>query len=331
MTVLFPSALMAETTLDGNNENGGDPNQVYYDFFANHCRIQAPQAKDDYVSVLVDMPAAGSEGVTEEMIANKRFNIQVLPESTTAAPIMTNCLIDETDSGMQFVFTSGKLPSLSENQALTVRYQVLDDNGDILAESDTECTVGAAAANKAFAKRALKLTVTPKTKTYTYNGKYNKPALTVKATYNGATVTSETLSYTTAYNNSKSVGTATVKITMTGDYTGSASAKYTINPRGTTLKSVSAFKKGFTVKWAKQGTKMTASKYIDAYQIQYSTSSKFASGNKTVTVKGYKNLSKKIKKLKAKKVYYVRVRTYLSVNGTKYYSAWSAAKKVKTK
>lgn len=39
----------------------------------------------------------------------------------------------------------------------------------------------------------------------------------------------------------------------------------------------------------------------------------------------------KVKKLKAKKKYYVRVRTYKTVKGKKVYSAWSKVKSIKTK
>ena len=67
------------------------------------------------------------------------------------------------------------------------------------------------------------------------------------------------------------------------------------------------------------------------YQIQYSTSSSFAKGNKTVTVKGASIVSKTITNLTAQKKYYVRIRTYKTVNGKKYYSAWSAKKNVTTK
>ena len=52
---------------------------------------------------------------------------------------------------------------------------------------------------------------------------------------------------------------------------------------------------------------------------------------KTVTVSSYKTTSKTVKSLKAKKKYYVRVRTYKTVSGTKYYSSWSKAKSVTTK
>ena len=54
-------------------------------------------------------------------------------------------------------------------------------------------------------------------------------------------------------------------------------------------------------------------------------------GAKTTTVKGYKYTGKKITKLKAKKKYYVQVRTYKTVSGKNYYSSWSKVNAVKTK
>lgn len=64
------------------------------------------------------------------------------------------------------------------------------------------------------------------------------------------------------------------------------------------------------------------------YQIQYSTSSSFKSA-KTVTVSGYKNVSKTISSLTKGKNYYVRVRAYKKSSNVNYYSAWSTAKSVK--
>ena len=70
-------------------------------------------------------------------------------------------------------------------------------------------------------------------------------------------------------------------------------------------------------------------KGIDGYQIQYSKNKNF-SKKKIVTVKGSKSLSKTIKKLSAGTTYYVRVRTYKSVNKKKYYSKWSNVMSAKT-
>jgi len=50
-----------------------------------------------------------------------------------------------------------------------------------------------------------------------------------------------------------------------------------------------------------------------------------------VKVKKNKTTSSTVKKLKAKKKYYVRIRTYKKVNGKTYYSGWSKVKNVKTK
>ena len=89
------------------------------------------------------------------------------------------------------------------------------------------------------------------------------------------------------------------------------------------LSKVEAGRKQFKASWK-------SIKSIDGYQIQYSSSSSFKSGNKTVTVKGSKS-SKTVKSLKAKKKYYVRIRGYKTINGKKQYSAWSAKKSVTTK
>ncbi len=92
----------------------------------------------------------------------------------------------------------------------------------------------------------------------------------------------------------------------------------------TTITSVKAQSKAFTVKWKKKSG-------ITGYQIQYSANSKFKRGNKTIKIKKVKTLSKKITGLKPSKKYYVRIRTYKIVNKKTYYSNWSKKKCVTTK
>ena len=135
--------------------------------------------------------------------------------------------------------------------------------------------------------------------------------------------------YTVTYKNNKDVGTATAVVSGKGNYTGTMSKTFTIIPKGTSIAKVKAAKKSFTVKWKKQAANMSKSK-ITGYQVRYSTKSSM-SGSKIVTVKGYASTSKKIKKLKAKKKYYVQVRTFKKVGAKYFYSGWSAKKKVKTK
>ena len=77
-----------------------------------------------------------------------------------------------------------------------------------------------------------------------------------------------------------------------------------------------------TVKWGKNAN-------ATGYEIQYSTSKTFASGNKTVTAAGASTVSKVITGLTKEKTYYVRIRSFKTVTSTKYRSAWSTVKSVK--
>lgn len=94
-------------------------------------------------------------------------------------------------------------------------------------------------------------------------------------------------------------------------------------PKGTKLKKIKKAKKLLKVTWKKI-------KEVSGYQIQYSTSSKFKKAKK-IRIKKAGTTSKTIKKLRAKKRYYIRIRTYIIVNGKKKYSSWSKKKSQKTK
>lgn len=98
----------------------------------------------------------------------------------------------------------------------------------------------------------------------------------------------------------------------------------TVKPKKTSIKKLSKGKKKFTVTWAKVSG-------VKGYQIQYSSDKRFKKNNKSVTVTKQKTTKATVKKLKSKKKYYVRVRTYKTVNGKKIYSSWSKVKSVKTK
>lgn len=98
-----------------------------------------------------------------------------------------------------------------------------------------------------------------------------------------------------------------------------------IKPEGTIITKLLRGEKSFTVKWKKK------SEGITGYQIQYATNKKFTKGKKTVTVKGYNKSKKTFKKLKSNKKYYVRIRTYKSINSVITNSDWSKTKSTRTK
>lgn len=188
------------------------------------------------------------------------------------------------------------------------------------------CSVcGAEQTEVIYAAKTIKLSKT----SMTYNGKKQKPSVTImdaagKKLKNGT-------DYKVTYpKKTQNVGKYTVTVTLKGNYTGTVKKTFTILPKNTAISKLTASKNTVTVKWKKQ-TKQTA-----GYEIQYSTSSKFTKKT-TKTVKAAKNsmTSKKITKLKAKKKYYVRIRTYqtfkVGKKSTKIYSGWSKAKTVTTK
>ena len=69
---------------------------------------------------------------------------------------------------------------------------------------------------------------------------------------------------------------------------------------------------------------------MTGYQVQYDVNKKFTS-YQSKYVKTNSTYKKTFSGLKSKKTYYVRVRSYKTVNGVKYYGSWSAVKSVKTK
>ena len=153
-----------------------------------------------------------------------------------------------------------------------------------------------------------------------YTGKNITQSITVK--YNGKTLKKGT-DYTVSYSSSKSIGTATVKIAGKGSYTGTITKTFKINPAKQEIQKLTAKSKAFFVDWAQKGS-------ATGYEIQYATNSKFTSAKK-VTITNKKTDKTTISKLSGKKKYYVRVRSYTTVKGTKYYGAWSASKSVTTK
>ena len=164
-------------------------------------------------------------------------------------------------------------------------------------------------------------TVILSTTSYTYDGKSHKPQVTV---YDSKSNVISSGNYTLSYgSNTKSIGDHYITIQFTGNYSGTASSRYTIYPKAPKLTKLSAKSKGFTAKWGKLSS-------CSGYIVEYSTS-KYFSKSKIVTISRKSATSTTVRRLKGKKKYYVRVRSYKIASGYKYYSSWSNIKSVKTK
>lgn len=104
---------------------------------------------------------------------------------------------------------------------------------------------------------------------------------------------------------------------------GAVVSQYTsiAKPKLNSAKSTS--KKKIKASWAKVSG-------ASGYQVMWSTYKNFSKNYKTKSVKA-KYRSKTVTTAQSKKIYYVRVRAYKTINGKKVYSQWSNTKKVKTK
>lgn len=157
-------------------------------------------------------------------------------------------------------------------------------------------------------------------KSAVYTGKKINQPVTVSC---GDKVLTEGVDYETVYLNNKNIGRAQIIISGIGEYKGCIVAEFNILPRKMEISKLKAGKKAFTLNWKTDKT-------VGAYQIKYSASKNFANA-KTVTVTNVNSKTKTIKKLKSGRKYYVKMRSFKSVDGTKYYSNWTAAKSVKVK
>lgn len=123
----------------------------------------------------------------------------------------------------------------------------------------------------------------------------------------------------------KKVGSAVVRATLpvSGQ---SVSKKITVKaaPKKVALRSVKAGKRTVKVTWKRN-------KNASGYQVYIARNKKFTKGKKRATISRNRTTSKTFKKLKRKKVYYVKVRAYKKVGVTKLYGNYSKIKRVKVK
>lgn len=124
----------------------------------------------------------------------------------------------------------------------------------------------------------------------------------------------------------KFAGAATITITSSATRNCKATKKnvtVTVNPSGTSLTKCTNIKtRKADIRWKKNS-------YVTGYEIQYSANKTFKSGVKTKAITKASTTMFTASGLASKKTYYVRIRTYKTVSGKKYYSSWSGIKTVK--
>lgn len=160
-------------------------------------------------------------------------------------------------------------------------------------------------------------------KKFTYSGKRKTPRVKVYGP-TGKKLKKDRDYTITLPKGRRNVGFYTIVVTLKGKYRGKFEVIYKIAPRPTRIKKVKAGSTTADVSWGKQ------TKNITGYQIQYSQVKSFNYLSKLKIIKGKNKTKCTVKNLKMDYTYYVRVRTYKTVNGEKVFSKWSKAKRFKT-
>ena len=294
--------------------NGGEPETVYFKNTLSWDTFKT-------VSVQFDL----KEGINEIKIYNDNsYQFSSLVNST--APEISSIVITNTsDKYSQAEFVKGAKStthSFNTVSSKVITPATLSANGKL--ENTVVCSECGYKTTRTETINKIVSCTLSKT-TYTYNGKVQKPSVTVKDS-KGKTIASGNYTLTYSNKNSKAYGKYTVKITFKGNYKGTKTLTYYISPKGTTVSKITSPKsKQLKVTWKKQTSN------TNGYQIQIATDIKFTKDVKSYTVTSNKTTSKTLTGLKSKKKYFVRIRTYKTVKGVKCYSTWSGSKYATTK
>ena len=158
------------------------------------------------------------------------------------------------------------------------------------------------------------------TRKYKYTGNAVVPKLTLK---NGSKTLKKGTDYVIGYMDNVKPGPAYAYIRGTGSYSGYQIVPFTVKPPATTIKKLTPEASGFTVKVAKQKKGL-----VTGYQVRYSRNADMTESVTKTIGTSYSAVSNTITANASNMKYYVQVRSYIKVNGKKYYSSWSTASTV---
>ena len=164
-----------------------------------------------------------------------------------------------------------------------------------------------------------------KTNVITTHGTVQRPTVTVTDSKGKALTYKKDFTLTYSDFNSKNVGRYTVTVKLIGNYSGTKTFPYYINPKPTEFVpsnkgGFKAISRGFTIKWNKQASQTTG------YQIQYATKRDFSNAA-TITIANPNTTSYTSKGRAGNTRYYVRVRTYKKIGNGTFYSSWNSGVK----
>lgn len=149
-----------------------------------------------------------------------------------------------------------------------------------------------------------------------WTGKQIKPK---EFTYNGIIFSISTNATVKSYGKNKDIGKGTITLVGKGNFMGTKIVAFGIAPKKNSVSKLTVGKKQMKVAWKKVSAAQKITKYEVRYRVKgtskWNTKS-YAASASTATIKN----------LKQGKQYEVQTRSYKTVSGKKYYSAWSTKK-----
>ena len=151
-------------------------------------------------------------------------------------------------------------------------------------------------------------------------GTVQRPTVTVSDIYGNELTYKKDFTVDYSDWNSTNVGRYTITITMQGNYSGSFTYPYYINPRPVSFLSSAqggfkGIKNGFTLTWNKQANQTTG------YQLQFATKRDFSNAA-TVWIENPEVTSCTIPGRAANTRYYVRIRPYTQIDNGTFFGDW---------
>lgn len=153
-----------------------------------------------------------------------------------------------------------------------------------------------------------------------YTGAERKVVITVT---DGEKTLTEGLDYETVWKTNTLPGKASVSIVGVGSYRGTVTCHFIIVPARAAISKMQTKKDG---RKALVRVAVKAQKGVSGYQYAWRQS-----GKAKWKTSAYMGKVRVIKKLKPGKVYQVRIRAYKTIDGKKWYGAWSKVKKIRAR
>lgn len=244
-------------------------------------------------------------------MVKKNFNVRVENKSVTYNGKSQTIGLTNIPAGSKIEYRTSKTekwstikPTRTSVGTTVVYYRITNQNYNTLEGSGT-ITI--------YAKQMKNLNIS-NISNKTYTGKQIRPVVTVK---DGKVSLKSGTHYTLSYGTNKNTGKAYIKITGKGNYTGSVTKYFNIEPKAPSV-SISAGKGSLTITSKSTGA--------SGYEILYATSK-----NGKYKVVTSSSQGKMINRLTRGRNYYVKVRAYKIIDGKKIYSGYSSIRVIRVR